>query len=141
MTRVVAGLALIGLALADRPDGIVFGLEARDLLLGFGVFPAVMITVAIAGGRLTEGPLRLLGPAGLMINAAVIVVLFVASYTAGAAALFYGSSLLVAAWRGLPGCEATVLSNVILGRDDQIGCPTFTPVDLLESRLRRTPPY
>ena len=41
-----------------------------------------------------------------------------------------------AAWCGQPGCEAIVLSNLILGRDDQIGCPAFTPVDALEA-LRR----
>jgi hypothetical protein len=43
-------------------------------------------------------------------------------------------TLLVAAWRGQPGCEATVLSNLILRRDDQIGCPTFSPIDAAEAR-------
>jgi hypothetical protein len=56
------------------------------------------------------------------------------SITAGGAELFYGITLLAAAWRGQPGCEATVLSNLILGRDDQIGCPAFTPIDALETR-------
>jgi hypothetical protein len=28
------------------------------------------------------------------------------------------------------------LSNLILRRDDQIGCPTFTPIDALEARRR-----
>jgi hypothetical protein len=28
-----------------------------------------------------------------------------------------------------------VLSNGILDRDDQIGCPTFTPIDQAEARL------
>jgi hypothetical protein len=32
-----------------------------------------------------------------------------------AVALFYGATLVAAAWRGQPGCEATVLSNLILG--------------------------
>jgi hypothetical protein len=41
----------------------------------------------------------------------------------------------VAAWRAQPGCEATVLSNWILRRDDQIGCPCFTPIDEAEARL------
>ena len=40
----------------------------------------------------------------------------------------------MAAWRAQPGCEATVLSNLILSRDDQIGCPAFTPIDALEAR-------
>ena len=42
----------------------------------------------------------------------------------------------MAAWCGQPGCEATVVSNLILGRDDQIGCPAFTPIDALEARRR-----
>jgi hypothetical protein len=50
------------------------------------------------------------------------------------AALFYGATLLVAAWWGQLGCEATVLSNSILGRDDQIGCPVFSPIDEAEAR-------
>ncbi len=75
-----------------------------------------------------------MGPAAIAVNCAVIVVLFVLPYTAGAAALFYGLSLLLAAARGQPDCEATVMPNWVLRRDDQIGCPTFTPIDALEAR-------
>jgi hypothetical protein len=28
-----------------------------------------------------------------------------------------------------------VVSNVILGRDDQLGCPVFSPIDEAEARL------
>jgi hypothetical protein len=70
-----------------------------------------------------------------MLNCAVIVALAVNSYTAGGTELFYGLALLAAAWRALPGREATVLSNWILGRDDQIGCPAFSPIDQVETRL------
>jgi hypothetical protein len=70
-------------------------------------------------------------------NLVVIVVLVSNPYTGGGAMLFYGAALLVAAWRGQAGCEATVLPNAILGRDDQIGCPTFSPVDAVENHLRR----
>jgi hypothetical protein len=56
---------------------------------------------------------------------------------AAGAALFYGVSLLVGAWRRQPDCEATILSNWLLRRDDQVGCPIFTPIDLAEERLRR----
>jgi hypothetical protein len=31
-----------------------------------------------------------------------------------------------------------VLSNWILRRDEQIACPTFTPIDELEARLSRS---
>ena len=81
-------------------------------------------------GSSPSGP----GPAGVAVNCAVIVALLANPYTAGGAELFYGITLLVAAWCGQPGCEATILSNLILGRDDQIGCPVFTPIDALEAR-------
>jgi len=67
----------------------------------------------------------------------MIVALLANRYTAGGAELFNGITPHAAAWRGQPGCEATVLSNLILGPDDRIGCPTFSPVDALEARHSR----
>ena len=67
---------------------------------------------------------------------AVIVALVVNEFTGGGATLVYGATLLFFEWAGQPGCEATVLPNLILRRNDQIGCPTFSPVDRLEARLR-----
>jgi hypothetical protein len=72
------------------------------------------------------------------LNCAVIVALVVNPYTGGGALLFYGATMLVAAWRGQSGCEITVIPNVVLGRDDQIGCPTLSLIDDAEARLRRT---
>jgi hypothetical protein len=46
--------------------------------------------------------------------------------------------MLIAAWRGQSGCEITVIPNVLLRRDDQIGCPTLSLIDDAEARLRRT---
>jgi hypothetical protein len=46
------------------------------------------------------------------------------------AELFYGLTLLIAALRGQPSCEATLLSNIIPRRDDQIGCSAFSPIDV-----------
>jgi len=84
-----------------------------------------------------------------MLNCAVIIGLVVDPYTARGAELFYGATLLVAAWRGQPGCENTVISNWILGRDDQVGCPVFSrstssrlgaPRLQLSGSLRAVPP-
>jgi hypothetical protein len=136
-TRVVVGLALLGLSLADRPAGVILGLETHELILGLVAFPAVTVVIGLLARGYSDGPLRFTGGAGIAANFAVIVVLFSVPYTAGAAALFYGMSLLVAAWCGRPECEATILSNLILRRDDQIGCPTFTPIDAAEARRRR----
>lgn len=44
---------------------------------------------------------------------------------------------LLAAWRGQPACEATIVSNLILGRTDHIGCPVLTPIDALGTHLGR----
>jgi hypothetical protein len=66
----------------------------------------------------------------------VIVALLANPYTGGAAALFYAATLLVAAGRGQPGCEVTVLPNWLLRRDDQVGCPLFAPLDAAEARRR-----
>jgi hypothetical protein len=38
---------------------------------------------------------------------------------------------------GQPGCEATVVSNLVQKRDDQIGCPALAPIDNAEARVRR----
>jgi hypothetical protein len=132
-SRVLAGLALLYLAMSD--GGRSWGLRWYDVALGLGVFPAVMVGVGLAARRFAGAPVRFTGPLGLAVNAALGVALLANEYTAGGAALFVGTTLLVAAWRAQPGCELTVLSNSILRRDDQIGCFVFTPIDEAEARL------
>jgi hypothetical protein len=58
------------------------------------------------------------------------------SSTSDATLVFYGSSMLLAAVRGYAGCEVLAASNWLLGRDDQVGCLLFGPLDHLERRLR-----
>ena len=129
--RVVVGLGLLALAWYEVRSGLLLWV----LVLGALVFPAMMVAIVLVARRLVEGPIRFMGAQGLTLNCGVLVVLFAIPYTRGAAALFYGVSLLVAAGLALPGCEATVLPNLALGRDDQIGCPVFSPVDEAERRL------
>jgi hypothetical protein len=131
-TRLLAAAGLLYLALFD---GTSWGLEWYDATVGLGVLPATMIAFGLAARRYASGPVRFTGSAGTTLNCLVIVALAVNPYTAGGAALFYGATLLVAAWRAQPGCEATVVSNSILGRDDQLGCPVFSPIDEAEARL------
>ena len=130
-SRVLVGLGLLYLALAD---GGSWDLAWHEALLGLVTFPAVMFFFGLGARLFAEGPVRFDGPLGIAANAAVIAAPALVDYTASAAALFYGTTLLVAAWRAQPGCEITVLSNWILRRDDQIGCPTFTPIDAAEAR-------
>ena len=51
--------------------------------------------------------------------------------------MFYGFSMLVAAATRSGGCEVTAISNALLRRDDQVGCPLFASVDLVEQRAQR----
>jgi len=46
--------------------------------------------------------------------------------------------MLLAAVRGYGGGEVLAVSNWLLGRDDQVGCLIFSPLDALESRLSGT---
>jgi hypothetical protein len=132
-SRALAGVALLYLALSD--GGLSWGLRWFDVALGLGAFPAVMVGIGLAARRFAAAPVRFTGPLGLAVNVALGVALLTNQYTAGGAALFVGATLLVAAWRAQPGCELTVVSNSILRRDDQIGCPVFTPIDGAEARL------
>ena len=59
------------------------------------------------------------------------------SVTSDAALLFYGASMLLAALRGYAGCEVLAVSNWLLGRDDQVGCLLFWPIDHAERRRAR----
>jgi hypothetical protein len=130
-TRLLAAAALLYLAFFD---GTSWGLEWYDAAVGLAVLPAAGLAFGVAARRYASGPVRLMGSAGTTANCLLIVALAVNPYTVGGAALFYGATLLVATWRGAPGCEATVVSNVIFGRDDQIGCPLFAPIDEAEAR-------
>ena len=132
-TRLLTAAGLVYLAVFD---GASWGLESYDVAVGFGALPAVAIAFGLGARRYASGPVRFIGSAGTTANCLLIVALAVNPYTAGGTALFYAATLLVAAWRAQPGCEATVLSNVILGRDDQLGCPVFSPIDDADARLR-----
>lgn len=135
--RVLVGLALLALVFFEQPPGLIGGLELHDIILGLVVLPALMVATGLLGVRYGDGPLLFTGAAGAAANCVLVIALFVIPYTTGAAALFYGVSMLVAAWRALPGCEATMASNLILRRDDQIGCCIFSPIDTREARRYR----
>ena len=133
--RVVIGVGL--LYLAGGAGGLSWDVLWYDPVVGFVALPTVAVGLGLAARRYSDGPVRLTGGLGIALNLAVIAALVSNPYTGGGATLFYGATLLVAAWRGQAGCEATVISNLALGRDDQIGCPTLTPIDVAEAQLRR----
>lgn len=132
VSRVIVGLGLLYLAVTHGLPS--WHLRWYDPVLGLIALPAVMIVAGLAARRFAGRDVHFTGPLGVAVNCAVILALAANRYTAGGAEIFYGITLLAAAWCRQPGCEATVLSNLILGRDDQIGCPVFTPIDAVEAR-------
>ncbi len=135
LARIVVVAGLYWLAFADKR-----GLTWFVALLGLVVFPGVLLVAQALRSRVSPAPLRATGPVGHAVNAAIIVGLFVLPFppdVRDAVALFYGTSMLVAAWRGYAGCEVLAIPNWLLGRDDQVGCLLFSPLDELESRMAR----
>jgi hypothetical protein len=130
-TRLAAAAGLLYLALFD---GTRWGLEWYDAAVGLAILPAAVLAFGLGARRYASGSVRFTGSAGTTANCLIIVALALNPYSVGGAALFYGTTLIVAALRRQPGCEATVLSNWIFGRDDQVGCPVFSPIDEAESR-------
>jgi len=134
ISRVIVALGLLSLALTH--GGLSWRLTWYDVVLGLIVLPAVMVVAGLVARRFTGQAIHFTGPLGVAVNCAVIIALLANRYTAGGAELFYGITLLVAAWAAQPGCESTILSNLIPGPAGQIGCPAFTPIDAIEARHR-----
>jgi hypothetical protein len=132
--RVAGGLGLI--YLAGAADGTPWDVDWYDPIVGLVVLLAATLAMVLAARRSASGPIRFSGPVGMAVNVAVIVALLSSDYTAGGAVLFYGASMLLAAWLGQPGCETTVVSNLVLRRNAQLGCPVLAPLDEVETRLR-----
>jgi hypothetical protein len=113
-------------------------------LLGLLGFPVLLL--AWQAWRAHRNPGRLVavtGLAGHLLTFGVFLVLYTTTWYAppidfvsDAALLFFGSSMLLAAYRGYAGCEVLAISNWLLRRDDQVGCVVFDPVDRLETAER-----
>ena len=145
LARVAVGIGLLYVALIWEDDPLW-----RVVALGLVAMPAAVVGGVLLWRRRSAAPIRATGALGHAANCVVIVGLVLLPATAGAAALFYGTSMLFAAVRGAGACELTAISNALLGRDDQVGCPLFAPLDALD-RVRgagacgrfadRTDPY
>ena len=122
--RALAGVALFLAA-------YFVGLRPATFAIGLLAAPAAVTLVLLVRGRRAP-PLRAHAGYWHCLNIAAGVLFF--SLNESAALLFYGVSMLVAAWRGLGACELLAISNVVLGRDDQLACPIFLPVDIADAR-------
>jgi hypothetical protein len=54
-----------------------------------------------------------------------------------AAVTFLGMSLLIAAWQAGPGCELMAIPDLLFGKNAEMPCLIFSPLDWLERKLRR----
>jgi hypothetical protein len=116
------------------------GPDVWALLIGLAVLPT--LTIIWQRWRADRDPERLVwlsGPIGHAATFAAFMVLYLTPWYAptvsvlsDAALIFYGTTMLVAAGRGHPGCEVLAISNWVLGRDDQVGCLLFEPIDRRE---------
>lgn len=127
VARAVVGTGLLAVASQAK-------LDAATLLLGLIGLPASFALGLAFRGREAR-PLHLEAPIWHCVNIGVGVVLF--SFMPVASMLFYGASMLVAAWRGIGACEIFAIPNWLRSRDDRLGCPLFLPVDVLESASAR----
>jgi hypothetical protein len=132
--RVAVGVGLV--YIVGAADGLPWDVGWSDVVLGLVALPAITVIAGLGLRRYGVGSIRFTGPVGHAVNCAVIVALAANPYTGGGAGLFYAATLFVAAWRGQTGCEGTVISNLILRRDDQVGCPLFAPLDAIEAKHR-----
>src|SRR5262249_42491319 len=115
-------------------------IQAGALVIGLVAFPLVL--VAWQWNRARRDPSRLMqtGPTAATVNIVVFAILVstasvhAISFLGFAALIFYGASMLLAAFRGYAGCEVLAASNWLLRRDDQVGCLVLSPIDDLERR-------
>lgn len=112
-------------------------------MLGGLVMPGIMLAWQWARIRRNQRPIQATGLLGHTVTLVAFAVLYstpfyapALSVTRGAALIFFGASMLVAAFRGYRGCEVLAVSNWILRRNDQVGCVLFSPIDGLESPRR-----
>jgi hypothetical protein len=124
--RVVVGGLLVGSVAWGH---LSRGFHLSSWVLGLVGFPALLLAGQWLRARRTPTPLRATGPVAHALNLAVFLVLYLLEPTSDAALLFYGASMLLAAVRGAAGCEVLAVSNWLLGRDDQVGCALFWPID------------
>ena len=135
LARLAGAGALIWVAV-----GLGNGVQWWDAALGFAAFPGVVLAAQWLRLRYTRGQLQATEGLGFCLVMGAAAALLAVDATRDAAALFFGSSLVLAAARGYAGCEVLAVSNWLLRRDDHVGCLLFSPLDAAEARLTRSMP-
>src|SRR5215831_14976912 len=132
--RAVVGVVFLYLGVVGLPP--IHLLPWWQVLIGLVGAPALVTLMQLARLQFTSGRLDQTGVVPVVINFLVFITLLIFEPTRGATLVFLGSAMLFAAVRGAGGCEIVAVSNWLLRRDDQIGCPLFWPVDQYEARAR-----
>lgn len=125
--RLVLGLAFLTAA-ATLGDPAIW-----HWIVGLAVLPAVSVAVMALLRCAGAPPVRWTGPTGHLAN--ITIGLLIAVPMPHVALIFYGAAMLLAAARGYAGCELLAVSNHLLRRDDEIGCPVFSPIDAVERHV------
>ena len=133
-SRVLVGLILFSIGVAYAISG---SSAWWQLSLGLVGFPVLTTLFQLAHFRLTRSSLHETGSLASCINCAAVIALLLAWPTRNATLIFLGAAMLLSAVRGYCGCETLAVSNWLLGRDDQVGCLVFSPIDALEANRRR----
>jgi hypothetical protein len=154
LTRSVSGRAIGPIGTISRVIGGAIFVAVPIALSGIDWWDvaAALVALPIAAGVLSpliaaayrrfapESPVRgdgiFSGPGCVLIAAVIGVGIGITFVTPvdGSVAIwsFLGVSMLVAAIRGYAGCEVLAIPNLVRGRDDQIGCILYTPIDAAE---------
>jgi hypothetical protein len=139
--RIVLGGYMVGSVIEAE---IRHGFTPLEWALGLIALPGILLAAQWAWARRGGRQLHATGPiAHLITLGAFMALTLIPEYnraidvTGDAALLFLGTSMMLAAARGYPGCEVLAISNWLLRRDDQVGCIVFAPVDFAESRRWR----
>jgi hypothetical protein len=136
-SRITVGFLFLSPALYGR-------FQLYEYFIALILVPAIFIAFQRFRISRNQAPLRATGFWGFCINAAIFLAFYLTpnyfpplAFTSDVALIFYGASMLVAAVRGYAGCEVMAISNWLLGRDDQVGCVFFSPIDFVERNVQR----
>jgi len=133
LARLALGVLLVG-SVAD--GHIVRGFHPLSWVAGLLVFPALVLVVHWLRVRRNPDAFFNQSRPSAVANVGLFAALYFVPATSDATLIFYGTSMVLGAVRGYTGCEVLAISNALLGRDDQIGCAVFGPIDLLERRWK-----
>jgi hypothetical protein len=137
---------LLGLVLMIYVVPVYFQVPARvavaSLLLMLGLIGVCsLIHIVVSRQIVRSGPLP-----GAVLGLGLLVALYVAGGSALpilgrgkgqlAAVTFLGTSLVIAGVRGVPGCELMAIPGVLFGKNTELACLIFSPLDRLARKLR-----